>query len=48
MKYIITQILLQSSAYESGKYVGKAIFYLALAGLGVYILIRMNKNKKKK
>jgi hypothetical protein len=47
MKYTISQILLQSSAYESGKYVGKAIFYLVLAGLGVYILIRINKKKKK-
>jgi hypothetical protein len=42
---LVQDIILQSSSYESGKLVGKALFFLALAGLGVYVLLRMRKKK---
>jgi hypothetical protein len=42
---MVHSIVLQT-AFQRGEYVGKAIFYLALAGLGIYILWRMNKKKK--
>jgi hypothetical protein len=39
------QILLEYTAYERGKLIGKALSYLALAALGIFILIRMKKKK---
>jgi len=39
-------VILQISAFQRGEYVGKALFYLALAGLGIYILMRMRRKKK--
>jgi hypothetical protein len=47
MKNPLLQIILEYTAYERGKYVGRALFCMALAGLGIYILIRMNRQKKK-
>jgi hypothetical protein len=47
MKNILLQIILEYTSYDRGVYVGKALFFLALAGLGIYILIRRNKKKKK-
>lgn len=39
-------MILLDEAFERGKLVGKALFYLALAALGVWLIIRMNKKKK--
>jgi hypothetical protein len=39
-------ILLLDSDFESGEYIGKALFYLVLAGLGIFLLIKMRKGKK--
>ena len=39
-------IFLLASAFERGEYIGKALFYLFLAGLGIFLLIKMKKGKK--
>jgi hypothetical protein len=43
---ILHQLILVYSSYERGKRVGEGLFFLALAGLGAYLIIRMNKKKK--
>jgi hypothetical protein len=34
------------SAFEKGEFIGKAIFFMGLAILLVYLLVRMQKKKK--
>jgi hypothetical protein len=39
-------IFLLASSLERGEYLGRALFYLFLTGLGIFLLIKMKKGKK--